>query len=96
LKSLIVGLALALIPAPAGASELYSSLGGIIAGEALCSLKRHGASDQVQAIELKRLVQKLTAKGLLTLPADAESYTEATAEVLRECPLDGKARNDLH
>lgn len=88
MKALIVGLALALIPAPAGASELYSSLGGIIAGEALCSLKRHGASDQIQAQELKRLVEKLTAKGLLSLPADTGSFTAATAEVLQECPLD--------
>lgn len=98
MKSLIVGLALALIPAPAGASELYGSLGGIIAGEVLCSLRRYGVSDQAQATELKRIVAKLTARDLLDLdvPSEAESFTKASAQMLRECPLDNRPRNGLH
>lgn len=98
MKSLIVGLALVLIPAPAGANDLMGSFSGIIAGEVLCSLRRHGASDGVQAAEFKRIVAKLTSRDLLNLgiASEKESFTNASVQILQECPLDNRPHNGLH
>jgi hypothetical protein len=96
LKSLIVGFALALIPVPAGAVEVNATVGGIIAGEVMCSLKRHGASDDVLSLELGRITQKLKSAKLLDLSTDAGVYYSTSAAVLKECPSATRHRDGLH
>jgi hypothetical protein len=96
LKSLIVGIGLALIPVPAGAADITASIGGIIAGEVMCSLKRHGASDDVLSLELGRITQKLKSAKLLDLSTDAGVYYSTSAAVLKECPSATRHRDGLH
>lgn len=87
MKSLIVGFALALLPVPAGATEVDATVGGIIAGEVMCSLKRHGASVEVLSSELGRITQKLKSTNLLDLSKDAGVYYSTSAAVLKDCPM---------
>ena len=96
MKSLIVGFALALFPVPVGAAELNATVGGIIAGEVMCSLKRHGASDDVLSLELGRITHKLKSAKLLDLSTDAGAYYSTSAAVLKECPSATRHRDGLH
>lgn len=62
-----------------------ATIGGIIAGEVVCSLSRQGHSAKVLAAELGRITDKLKAKGLLKA-TDEEEYLEAARTVFQECP----------
>lgn len=70
---------------PAAAQPNYAELGGIIAGEVVCSLSRQGHSAQVLAKELDRVTTKLLAKGLLKA-SEEDAYLEAARAVFQECP----------
>ena len=88
MKPFVFCLAAVLIsqPAMATTSRDETRIGGLISGEAICSLARHGASKEVLREELLRITKKLTEAEVVDLRQFAVDYFTMIDGIMRECP----------
>ena len=70
-----------LLAAPQSASAAY---GGVVAGEAMCSLQRQGVSESGIREEYNRITSNLKVRGLL-LAADQPAYLKSIRQILSGC-----------
>ena len=68
-------------PALGGPNPSY---GGIVAGEAMCSLQRQGVSDAGIREEYNRITKNLRSSGLL-LASDQPAYLKSIRQILSGC-----------
>lgn len=79
--------AVALMGQPSlAATVAEAQISGIVTGEALCSLARHGAPKDVMREEFARLTKKMTDRNVLDLQAHGDVYLSVIDQVMQKCP----------
>lgn len=73
----------------AGATLEQARMSGVVTGEALCSLVRHGAPKEVFLEEFDRISERLTKAEVLNLEEHGDAYLEVIGDLLRSCPERG-------
>lgn len=90
MKLSAVLVAVALMGQPSLAATLQETqMSGVVTGEALCSLARQGAPQEVLREEFARLTKKMTNADVVDLQRHGQAYLDVIEQVMQMCPKRG-------
>lgn len=90
MKAFVFCLAAVLSAQPVIAASLDEArLSGVVMGETMCALVRHGAPKSVAREEFARITRKFVDAGVLDLRRHSDAYLSTVEQLIKECPSRG-------